>query len=224
MKEWVFPRICLACDTPLLSSESEVCLRCLLKLPETHFWIHPRDNEGYQRLAPHLPNLRGVVSGFWYIGGSPLRQWVQAAKYKGQPRLLYAAARYMAMLVESERHVPLGEIGALLPVPLSAVRRRRRGYNQAEWAARGFSEIWEIPVLNRHWVRRPSKGSQLQRSRVLRWIEMEGEFRCIKPLPPIVGVVDDVLTTGATLTAALRSLPATVQVWVFTVGITQRRR
>lgn len=224
MREWVFPRICLACGTPLLSSEVEVCLTCLLKLPETHFWIHPCNNESYRRLAPHVSNLRGAVSGFWYVEGSPLREWVRAAKYEGQPRLLYAAARYMAMLVESERHVPLGEIQALLPVPISAVRRRQRGYNQAEWAALGLAETWDMPVLSRHWVRRPAGGSQLQRTRATRWIEMQGAFECIKPLPPVVGVVDDVLTTGATLTVALRSLPESVQVWVFTVGITQRRR
>lgn len=224
MISWLFPAECSACGIPLLSSEKGACLHCLLRLPATHFWDSPQDNEGYRRLAPHIPNLRGVVSGFWYVDGSPLRAWVRAAKYDGRPQLLYAAARYMATLVETEHRVPIEKIQALLPIPISAARRRKRGYNQAEWAARGLAEIWNMPILTKSWARRPSQGSQLMRTRTARWIEMEGEFQCIKPIPSVVGVVDDVLTTGATLTAALRSLPSETTVWVFTVGITQRRR
>lgn len=224
MKSWLFPAECSACGVPLLPSEKGACLHCLLRLPETYFWHAPRDNEGYRRLAPNIPTLGGVVSGFWYVAGSPLRAWVQAAKYGGQPQLLYAAARYMATLVETERCVPLDEIQALLPIPISAARRSKRGYNQAEWAARGLGEIWNIPVLTKSWIRRSSQGSQLMRTRIARWTEMEGEFQCITSIPSVVGVVDDVLTTGATLTAALRSLPPETKVWVFTIGITQRRR
>ncbi|MCS7152832.1 MAG: hypothetical protein N2253_04045 [Bacteroidia bacterium] len=209
---------------PLLSTEKGCCLKCLLELPTTRFWLAPQNNEGFLRLAPHLPNLRGAVAGFWYTVGSPLRRWVQAAKYEGKPQLLAAAARYMATLIETEGRLPLSEIQAILPIPISPARQRQRGYNQVEWVARGMAEIWEIPILADHWVRRSGKASQLTRTRAARWSELEGEFQCIKPIPSIVAVVDDVLTTGATLVSALKSLPPSVVVWVFTVGITQRRR
>lgn len=222
MREWLFPKACYACGAPLLPGEKEACLSCLLRLPKTDFWEQPADNEGFLRLSPHVRGLRGVIAGFWYVVGSPLRAWVHAAKYASQPQLLRAAARYMATLAQSA--LPLTHIQALLPVPISPIRQRRRGYNQAEWAARGLAEVWGIPVLTDRWVRRPSTGSQLMRGRIARWQALEGEFHCVKPVPAVVGVVDDVLTTGATLSAALKTLPPSTEIWVFTIGITQRRR
>ncbi|MCS7297768.1 MAG: hypothetical protein RMK19_08060 [Bacteroidia bacterium] len=224
MIEWIFPSICGGCDGPLLPTEREICIRCLLDLPVTNFWHVPQKNEGYNRLAPHVANLQGVISGFWYVQGSPLRRWVHAAKYESRPQLLYGAARYMATLIAQESHVPLSEIQGLLPIPISPVRQRQRGYNQAEWAARGLSEIWGIPLLRGQWQRRPTTKSQLTRNRIERWLELESEFICTGTLPKVVGVVDDVLTTGATLAAATRVLPTTTAIWVFTIGITQRRR
>jgi len=168
--------------------------------------------------------VEGVVAGFWYAPGSPLREWVRLAKYHHQPGPLREAARYLAFLVREEGHVPLERIEGLLPVPISRKRLQQRGYNQAEWVAYGLGEVWGLPVLKNRWQRRPHSRSQVGKSRIERWISLEGEFVCTGPVPKTVGVVDDVLTTGATLQAALASLPSEVRVWVFTVGITQRRR
>ncbi|MEN3040907.1 MAG: hypothetical protein ABDH66_05150 [Bacteroidia bacterium] len=209
---------------PLLPSERYACVRCLTALPQTHFWNAPKNNEGYLRLAPHVDNLQGVVSGFWYAMGSPLRSWIQAAKYQGKPQLLHAAARYMATLMRESSWLHLRELKGLLPIPISETKLNQRGYNQAEWAARGLAEVWGISLLHNYWKRRPSIGSQTGRTRTERWQAMEKEFYWFRPIPSPIGVVDDVLTTGATLTAALRALPQGTQVWVFTIGITQRRR
>lgn len=223
MWDWVFPPLCASCAAPLLPQEKEVCLRCLLRLPQTLFWRNPTQNEAYYRLAPHAPALSGAISGFWYVEGSPLRAWVQLAKYHNQPQALYGAAYFLGTLIRQEGLVPFSAWKALLPVPISGARLRKRGYNQAEWAARGLAQALGVPLLTDRWRRLGATASQVAKGRIHRWTSLEGEFACVGPIPSVVAVVDDVLTTGATLSSALRSLPPETQVWVVTVGITQRR-
>lgn len=221
MWDWLFPRLCGACGRPLLKGEHGACLSCLLALPQTYFWSHPHKNAAYYRLAPHVPQLVGAFSGFWYAPGSPLREWVHMAKYQGRPYLLYEAAHFLAYL--AQQALPLSELKGLLPIPISPQRLRQRGYNQAEWVARGLHDVWRLPILSGYWQRRAGGVSQLYKVRTQRWTTLQGEFVCRRPIPSPVVVVDDVLTTGATLAAAIAALPASVQVWVVTVGITRPR-
>lgn len=224
MWSWLFPRQCGSCGAPLLPTESGACLACLLRLPQTLFWRRPQQNDGYYRLAPLNPTVKGVICGFWYVAGSPLRAWVQLAKYKGRPHLLRSAATYLAYLTAEEGNLPLDRIQGILPIPISAARLRRRGYNQTDWIAQGLAAAWQVPILHGYWKRQGATASQLQKTRIQRWESLKEDFRCVQAIPSPVLVVDDVLTTGATLTAALHSLLPEVEVWVVTVGITQRRR
>jgi len=221
MWDWVFPSLCVVCGEPTYQQEQRVCLRCFLRLPQTLTWRAPQANEAYDRLRPHVP-IRGAVAGFWYTAGSPLRPLVQLAKYRGDPLPLYAVSRAWGRLLREE--CPgLEEVEAFLPVPLSRVRLRKRGYNQASWVARGLAEAWGRPVLEGVWIREVITASQVGKRRGARWVTLEGAFRVVGVLPSVVAVVDDVLTTGATLRAAIQSLPLEVGVWVVTIGLTRRR-
>jgi predicted amidophosphoribosyltransferase len=221
MWDWVFPSLCAVCGEPTYTQERRVCWRCFLRLPQTLTWRAPQANEAYYRLRPHVP-IAGAVAGFWYTAGSPLRPLVQRAKYSGDPLPLYAVSQAWGHLLRAECPA-LGEVHAFLPVPLSKVRLRKRGYNQAAWVARGLAEAWEKPLLKKVWIRDVATVSQVGKARAARWETLEGAFRVVGALPAIVAVVDDVLTTGATLRAAIQSLPPDVRVWVVTIGLTQRR-
>lgn len=220
---WIFPPLCASCGGLLRQGEKQVCLGCLLRLPETLFWKVPQQNEAYYRIAPHCAQVIGAIAGFWYSVGSPLRQWVQIAKYHHQPQALYGAAQYLAALIAQEGTVPLPEIGGILPVPIAPERLKQRGYNQAEWVGRALATVWNKALLTGQWYRVSGGPSQVAKTRIERWASLRGLFRFTGELPPVVTVVDDVLTTGATLTAALSSLSPSVRIWVVTVGITQRR-
>ena len=221
MWDWVFPSLCAVCGEPTYARERRVCWRCFLRLPQTHTWQAPQANEAYYRLRPHVP-IVGAIAGFWYTVGSPLRPLVQRAKYGGDPLPLYAVSQAWGRLLREECPV-LGEVEALLPVPLSKARLHKRGYNQAAWVGRGLAEAWKKPLLEKVWIRELATVSQVGKARAARWETLEGAFQVVGAVPSVVAVVDDVLTTGATLRAAIRSLPSDVRVWVVTIGLTQRR-
>ena len=221
MWEWIFPSLCAVCGEPTYEQERRVCWRCFLRLPQTLTWQAPQANEAYYRLRPHVP-IAGAIAGFWYTAGSPLRPLVQLAKYRGDPIPLHAVSHAWGHLLREECSA-LSEVEAFLPVPLSRARLRQRGYNQASWIAQGLARAWNKPLLEKVWIREVGTASQVEKQRSDRWATLEGAFRVVGPLPHVVAVVDDVLTTGATLRAAIQSLPPEVRVWVVTIGLTRRR-
>lgn len=222
MWDWLYPRLCTSCEAPLLASERHVCMRCFLRLPQTLFWRYPQSNEAYYRLRPHFP-IAGALAGFWYTVGSPLRPIIQAAKYEGRPQAAYGVSHAWGKLLQAEAPQVIAGIEALLPIPLSRARLRQRGYNQAAWIAKGLAEALGKPLLLHSWKRTRATQSQVQKGKLARWQSLDGAFVVTGSLPSVIGVVDDVLTTGATLRAALQSLPPNLSVWVLTLGITQRR-
>ena len=123
-------------------------------------------------------------------------------KYKGKKEIgLYFGRRMGEAFAASERHK---EIDALVPLPLFFKRERKRGYNQAAVICEGISEVTGLPVLNNVITRLKNTATQTHRNRAERWENIEGKFELINK-EEIEGkhvlLVDDVLTTGATLEA-----------------------
>lgn len=104
---------------------------------------------------------------------------------------------------------------ALVPVPLYAARERKRGYNQAQLLCAGMAEILELPVWKDVVTRTTLTESQTRKNRIQRWQNMDGKFSIPQP-SAIQGkhllLVDDVVTTGATLEACGRALLTASQV------------
>ena len=94
-----------------------------------------------------------------------------------------------------------------IPVPLHRRRQRTRGYNQAEWIARGLAEVYHFPVDTRTLVRAVDTDTQTHKSAYERRMNVAEAFRLSRPeqfVDKHVLLVDDVLTTGATLGRTLR--------------------
>ena len=99
------------------------------------------------------------------------------------------------------RHIHVGPLDALVPVPLHPVRHRARGYNQARALAEALGRIHGWPVLDVLERVRATR-SQVGLGRPGRAANVEAAFVCRPGVPPVVGLVDDVTTSGATLEAA----------------------
>ena len=140
--------------------------------------------------------------------GGTAERIVYALKYEGWPALAPAMARRMANLrfpddVERER-------AALVPVPLAPVRRRERGYNQSAELARALAEHWQVPMREDVVARTRSTQTQTQLTPGERQRNVSGAFRACADRASLRGLhlvlVDDVVTTAATLNACATAL------------------
>ena len=144
--------------------------------------------------------LANGASMFIYQKGGRTRQLIKRIKYGGRKDLAYwLGIIYGRSLVQYDA---FNQIDCIVPVPLHPARFKERGYNQSEWFARGLSRTMAIPVQKEWLFRTKSTHTQTTKNRVERYQNLKNVFRARKEgnlLGQHVLLVDDVLTTGATL-------------------------
>jgi ComF family protein len=193
-----FPDYCAGCFNSLVKGESLICTRCMLEMPQTHYHLQ-RENQLKLRLEGRVPLIHAL--GFYrFSKRGRIQHILHALKYKNQPELAVVLGRvYGQKLKEAEFTFDL-----IIPVPLHATRLRKRGYNQSSKFAEGLSEILEIPFSEKVLVRSVKTDTQTRKTRLRRWENVSEVFVLTEPSPirgKHVLLVDDVVTTGATIEA-----------------------
>jgi ComF family protein len=192
----------------LLEKDSQLCLQCYTSLPNTNFHLHspnPIEKIFYGRLP-----VINATAQYYFTKESMMQQLLHQVKYKSNKQLGFYLGELMGyQLAESEAYT---SIDALVPLPLFPSRERKRGYNQATILCNGIAQILKKPVLKNVIIRHQQTESQTNKNRVERWQNMEGRFQLIGD-GQIAGkhvlLVDDVITTGATLEACGKVLMQT---------------
>lgn len=219
--ELLFPRLCPICGKKLLLTEQALCTSCLTGLPYTHILNSP-GNEIERSFWGRFP-IRRASSLFYYARGSKASSLLHAMKYHGAQ----TACIRMGELIASELQ-PSGffdGVDCLIPVPLHPKRRQTRGYNQSELLARGIASLTGIPVCTNALQRIHHNPTQTHKHGYERWLNAEDLFALsdnasLTLRHKHIMLVDDVLTTGATLTAcadALVSIPG-IQISLVTLA------
>jgi ComF family protein len=185
--------ICPRCSADMVPAEGGRCLTC---------WMPVSPSRPCRSCRSHPLALRGVRSAFVYDAGA--RDAVLALKFRGLSAIAPLMARSMAQCL-NEWNPP---VHSLVPVPLSGHRRRLRGYNQSELLAKELSRLTGIPLARQALVRRRSTPPQVhQTDEDARRRNVAGAFAPGRPAPNGgVLLIDDVVTTGATLDACARVL------------------
>jgi ComF family protein len=200
-----FPKNCPACGRPLKLFGANICGRCSQNLPETHFFEAP-NNPIEKIFYGRLPISAGAAA--WYFHkNSALQALLFQLKYKSNKDVgLFIGKQMGALLAASER---FSSIDALVPVPLHPQALSKRGFNQAALICEGIGQVWHKPVLTGAIARTKHTSTQTKQTRAERWDNMEDAFT-IKDPTSINGkhllIIDDVITTGATIEACGKTL------------------
>jgi ComF family protein len=195
-----FPRPCLACREPLVAGEAHLCTSCRTELPYTDYHLLPSaQNPLARRFWGKLP-VHHTLSYLRFLRHGRVQQLLHQLKYQGQSQVGTALGQlYGAELA----YAGLGhEFDLIVPVPLHRRKLARRGYNQAEAFATGLAAA--LPCASdAHALRRTEHtASQTRKGRAERWQNVAAVFEVAEPQAVLgrhILLVDDVLTTGATL-------------------------
>lgn len=192
----VFPKICIHCSIPLVFQEEHICTSCRLSLPKTDYHLF-NDNPLAQKFA-FEPKVRAVSAYLYFNKGGIAQSLIHELKYKGNTEIGRMIGEWYGHDLKNAGWM----IDMIVPVPLHISKQKKRGYNQSEYFAMGLSEALSVPVEN-HVVRRIKKTlTQTRKSKVERWQNIESVYM-VTDKAAIAGknilVVDDVLTTGATI-------------------------
>ncbi len=213
-----FPRICEGCQTPLIKTEQVLCLHCLEKLPLTCHYNQP-DNEAAMRFAGRFP-FHVAVSFTYFISHGLVQHLLHGLKYRGKKDVGRFLGRQFALALQQTAWIHTVDL--ILPVPLHKKKEAARGYNQSVLIAEGMHSVLQIPYSAKMLLRIKQTESQTLKTRKERAENMEGAFTTHASLQgKHVLLLDDVLTTGATLEACAQTVlqQKNVRVSLATIGL-----
>lgn len=174
-------------------------------MPKSHYHLQ-LDNPFFQKFRGRLV-VKHVMTLYKFVKESRVQNVLHALKYKRQPELGEMLGRvYGQDLIEAKFK---DSFDLIIPVPLHPSRRRIRGYNQSEEFGKGLSQMLNVPCDDSYMTRSAKTETQTHKTKLSRWGNVNGIFQVVDPkfvTEKRVLLVDDVVTTGATLEACGQAL------------------
>ena len=200
-----FPHICQGCGSDLLRPENLLCIRCLSELPHTRFAFF--ENNPVEKIFIGRLPIAAAHSEFYFTKNELIQTLIHKLKYNGRKDIGICLGEMLGTtLMQSGR---FNNLDYLIPLPLFAQKEYERGYNQAEIICRGIQNISNSPILTQNLIRQRPTETQTRKHRTERWQNVDGSFVLRDPSAlenKSILLVDDVLTTGATMEACGRTL------------------
>ena len=217
----VYPAMCYACSGSLVSGEKVICTSCWHSLPQTGF--HNLPENPVTRMFWGRAMLETGTALFYYQKGGKVQHLIHQLKYKNREVIgQYMGHRLGQLLSVSHNYRP---VSCIVPVPLHAKRLRERGYNQSEAIGRGLAAAMGVPLITDALYRQESSQSQTRKRRFTRWENVEAAFGLHKDhklQDKHILLLDDVITTGATMEACVQKLCTIsgARIYVAALGVT----
>ncbi len=195
-----YPHVCIGCGSDILPETNLLCLHCISCLPHTHHAEH--ENNPVEKVFWGRMPVVAAHSEFYYAKESLVQNLIHELKYKSNQAVgVYLGELVGNSLMNSHR---FKNIDYLVPMPLFPDKERKRGYNQAAVICEGMSANMNVPVLLNTVLRKRFTETQTKKHRTERWENVEDSF-IVNDSSLLVNkhvlLVDDVITTGASLEA-----------------------
>lgn len=195
-----FPNLCVGCGQELLETAQSICIHCRLHLPHTGFASYS-NNPIEKIFAGRIPILF-AHSEFYFSQNGLVQQMIHQLKYHNNTQVGYFLGEQVgSALLHSGRWHPYDYI---IPLPMHPKKMHQRGYNQAAIIGKGIETVTQIPLLEQIVVRNKKTDTQTRKKRTERWENVADSFTIQDPealYQKKILLVDDVITTGATLEA-----------------------
>ncbi|RYD99763.1 MAG: ComF family protein [Sphingobacteriales bacterium] len=201
----LFPKYCIACETLISAEAGFLCLSCKHTLPYTDM-EKMEENTAQIRMLTRLP-VQFAASLLYFVDAGMVRAMLHKLKYQNRPEIGSYLGELMAQKFASQAW--FRSVDAIVPVPLHPAKKVKRGYNQSACIAEGIASYSRKPMLLNAVKRIRNTSSQTDKNRKERMLNVADAFtlhRANQIEGKHILLVDDVLTTGATLGACGRSI------------------
>lgn len=218
----IYPNLCLICERELTIHQNHFCSFCKDDFQFTYFERYSEPTLLDQLFWGRV-QIQATFSLFYFEKGKSVQPILHALKYKDKPDIGVEMGKLIGSTIKNL--ATFEGLEALVPVPIHPKKEFIRGYNQSEQLAIGISEKIGLPVLKNFLQRRNNAASQTKKNRFKRWENVEGQFKLKgKTSYSHIALVDDVITTGATLEAIakeiLTELPG-IQISIISLALTK---
>lgn len=201
----LFPQNCLACEGVIEQGEADICSICRINLPRTEFHLDFQNTVAQKFWGK--TKIEYAMAYLFFKKEGYVQKLLHQLKYNNQPQIGEILGNWYAQeLLENDFYK---KFDVIIPVPMHPKKQKKRGYNQSACFGKGLAEVWQIPHAENGIKKIKNTVSQTKKSREERYNNMKDGFEI-----PVVEVIqdknilliDDVITTGATLEACANLL------------------
>ena len=200
-----FPKLCAGCNSFIGTNESIICTVCRHELPLTNHHLNP-ENEAFKKFYGRIP-VEHVSALLYFHKKGMVQEMIHNLKYKGHEEIGSLLGEWYASDLKDSPF--LNNVDVIIPVPLHKKRLKERGYNQVTNFGLALSENFKIPLNNSILMRKVYSKTQSKKNLLGRTEGIETVFDVAfaeEDSNKHYLLIDDVLTTGATLEACSKAL------------------
>ena len=200
-----FPPTCAGCKTILIANENVICTSCRHEMPLTQHHLNS-ENDAYKKFYGRIP-VEHVSALVYFHKKGIVQELIHSLKYRGQEAIGTVFGEWYA---EELKNIPvLSTVDTIIPVPLHLKKLRERGYNQVTEFGNALAKSLQIPVNTSILFRQVYSKTQSQKNRLGRTEGIDSIFDVSfdeKDHNKHFLLIDDVITTGATLEVCAKAL------------------
>ena len=217
-----FPQICEACKLPLKDNEHVVCIACRHELPITNF--HFENNDAVKKILYGRVQLQHATALLHFSKKGLVQELLHNLKYRGHEQVGEFLGDWLGGELQSIPHYK--DINVVIPVPLHRKKKRERGYNQVTKFGQSIAKALDVDFDENTLVKIKHSRTQVFKDRITRFDDANTRFALGKTenlVAKHILLVDDIITTGATIEACallLQAIPD-IKISVATMAIAE---